>query len=167
MGNGISVGKKIVSVLLLLACLAVLAGSVIYSLFAFGVIGQPSDDIASIDQAFGFISKVFFSGSLVMIGGFVALGLSIVSIILSAVGHFRRPNAVLGIFAVLLGAVSFLMIPCSSLANMLSFGMSFPSLITSDFFVQGSQFFGLGSALFSLIILIIAIADLAKTNRGE
>lgn len=166
MNNGISVVKKVVSILLLLAALAVLAGSVIYSLMTFGIIGSGSE-ITSLDQAFGAFSLVFVCGSLIMIGGFAAFGLSVISIIISAVGGFRRPHAFLAIVAVLQAAVSFLMIPFSSFSNAISFAMSFSTLMTSAVYTDFAKYFGLGSALFSLIILILAIADLVKTGRGE
>lgn len=164
MGNGLYIGKKIVSIFLMLDALAVLAGSVIYSLISFNIISVSTTDL---EQALGTFNLTFLSGALVMIGGFACLILSIISIILSAVAHVKRPNVVLGIAAVLLAVVSFFMIPLSSLSNAISFALSFYSLMTSPLYTVGAQYFGLGSALFSIIILIIAIVDLVKTGRGE
>ena len=166
MSNGLSIGKRIVSVFLLLDSLAVLAGGVIYSLLAFNVIKTESS-INDLSQAFGALSLTFLGGMLVMIGGFACLALSIISIILSCVAHVRRPNVLLGIVAVLLAAVAFFMVPLSSLSSAISFAMTFPSLLTSALYTEFSQFFGIPAAVFAIIIAILAIVDIKKTANGE
>lgn len=146
--------KKIVSVLMIIAAVAAMGGGVIYSLYAFGVVDFD-------------MSLIFTASTISVIGGFATLGLSIISIILSCVAGARRPHAAFGIVGVLTGAVAFLMIPFMSLGSMFSFSSKFSWLVSSDFFENGSQFFGLGMAVFALIAMILAIADLVKTNRGE
>ena len=164
MSNGLSIGKKIVSIFLLLDTLAVIAGSVIYSLVAFNIIKA---DVNDLEQAFGAVSITFLGGMLVMIGGFACLVLSIISTILSCVAQVRRPHALVIIPAVLLAAVSFFMIPLSSLSNAFSFALTFPSLLTSPLYLNFSQYFGICSGVFAIILLILAIVDIKKTSNGE
>lgn len=151
------IGKKIVSVMLILAAAAAAIGGAFYSLCALEVIKL---DLGSIGMMFTFTT-------IAVIGGYATLGLSIISIIMSCVAKVQRPLAVVGISGVLCGAAAFLMSPAMSVSSALQFAMSMPSFLTSDFYTKGSNFFGLGMVLFALIALILAILDLVKTSRGE
>lgn len=148
--------KKIVSVLMIIAAAAAIGGGVVYSLSSFG---------------FGLVD---FDGNMILnfskiavIGGFATLGLGIISIVLSCIAVAKRPHAAVGIAGVLTGAVAFLMIPFTSFGSTISFAFKFPSLASSDFYQEGSKYFGLGMVVFALISMILAISDLVKTNRGE
>lgn len=152
--NGIYVVKKIVSILLMIAAVAAIGGSALYTLAAFHVLKLDA-------------GTLFLSTTTAVIGGFSALGLSIISIIFSCIARVRRPNVLIGIIAVLMGACAFLMYPFTSLGNALKFGLSFPSLASSALYADFPQFFGIGLALFAIIALITAAVDFIKTGRGE
>ncbi len=146
--------KKIVSVLMIIAAVAAIGGGVGYSLASFKLVNLD-------------FNMIFTFSMIAVIGGFATLGLGIISIILSCIAVAKRPHAAVGIAGVLTGAVAFLMIPYTSFSNALSFGNTFSSLVATDFYQEGSKFFGLGMVVFALVSMILAISDLVKTNRGE
>lgn len=152
------IGKKIVSVLLMLASVAAIAGGAVYSLFSLELI--KADGLSSVNMMFTFTTVA-------VIGGYAVLGLSIISIILTCVARVRRPLAVVGISGVLCAGAAFLLMPAMSLNSAIKFAFSMPEFLMSDFYMNGSKFFGLGMVLFALIALILAIVDMAKTSRGE
>lgn len=150
-------GKKIVSVMLILTAAAAIVGGALYSLCAMDIIKLGLSNAG----------LLFTFSTIAVIGGYATLGLSIISIIMSCVGKLQRPVAVVGISGFLCGAAAFLMMPFMSLSSAIQFAMSMPSLLTSSFYTEGAKYFGFGMVLFAVIALILAITDLAKTNRGE
>lgn len=151
-------GKKIVNILLIIAAVAATIGGVFYSLFSMEIF--KTDSLGSINAMFTFTTVA-------VIGGYAVLGLSIISIILTCLAKVKRPVAVVGISGVLCGGAAFLLSPAMSIGSALRFALSMPSLLTSGFYTNGVKFFGLGMVLFAVIALILAIVDIAKTNRGE
>lgn len=152
--NGIYIVKKIVSILLMIAAIAAIGGAALYTLAALHILKLDA-------------GMLFLSTTIAVIGGFSVLGLSIISIVFSCIARVRRPNVLIGIVAVLTGAVAFLMFPFTSLGNALKFALSFPSLTASDLYADFPQFFGIGMVLFAIISLITTFVDFAKTGRGE
>lgn len=150
-------GKKIVSVMLILTAAAAIVGGALYSLCALDVIKLGLSNVG----------LMFTFTTVAVIGGYATFGLSIVSIIMSCVAKVQRPVAVVGISGFLCGAAAFLMSPAMSVSSAIQFAMSMPALLTSSFYTNGASYFGFGMILFAVIALILAITDLAKTNRGE
>lgn len=148
------VGKKIVSILLLLVSIAVLGGAAVYTLSYYGILDFDLDIIR-------------LCGTLVMCGGGAVFLLGIISIILSAVGGYRRPYVLLGFLAVIMGAVAFLTAPLSSFGLDVTFNEMFPAIFGSDLYLSGIGYVFLGGGVIALVTLILAIVDLVKTGRGE
>ena len=148
------VGKKIVSILLLLVSLAVLGAAAVFTLAFYGILNFDPDIIR-------------LCGTLVMCGGGAVFLLGIISIILSAVGGYRRPYVLLGFLAVLMGAVAFLTAPFSSFGLDKTFNEMFPAIFVSDLYLDGIVYVFIGGGVFALVTLILAIVDLVKMSRGE
>lgn len=149
------IGKKIVSILLLLASLAALGGAAVFTLADYGILDLEQDII-------------YLCGTLVMCGGGAVFLLGIISIILSGVGGYRRPNVLLGFLAVLMGAVAFLTAPLSSFGLDATLNDMFPAVFESDlYYFGGIGYVFIGGGVFALVTLILAIVDLVKTSRGE
>ena len=148
------IGKRIVSILMLLASIAVLGGAAVFTLSYYDILNFEQDIIR-------------LCNTLVMCGGAAVFLLGIISVILSAVGNYRRPNVLLGFMAVLMLAVAFLTAPLSSFGLDATFNEMFPAVFGSDLYFGSIVYIFIGGGVFALVTLILAIFDLVKSARWE